>query len=149
MRYSFLCLLLSASSGLAAITIDGVTDKKVYADRVSFTVRSEAGYDFTVTLNGSPVAVDVRTAVNEPEYYELKVLKERRSTRTQESRLVRFIVRASDRGSSEWGLPRWTPYPSIPSAATEFAGARLVIVTPPFATRTMFSRSQWSLSVAG
>ena len=30
---SFLCTLLPASSGLAAITIEGVTDKKVYADR--------------------------------------------------------------------------------------------------------------------
>jgi len=130
MRYAFLCLLLSASSAPAAITVEGVTDKKVYADRVSFTVRSEAGYDYTATLNGSPVALDIRTEVNEPEYYELKVLKERRSTRTQESRLVRFIVRASDRGSTEWGLPRWTPYPMIDSAAAEFAGARLVIVTP-------------------
>ena len=130
MRYSFLCLLLSASSGLAAITVEGVTDKKVYADRVAFTVRSEAGFEFTATLNGRPVAVDVRTEVNEPEYYELKVLQQRKSTRTEESRLVRFIVRASDRGSSEWGLPRWTPYPMIDSAAAEFAGARLVIVTP-------------------
>ncbi len=123
-------LLLSATSGRAAITVDGVTDKKVYADRVSFTVRSEAGYDYTVTLNGRPVAVDVRTEVNEPEYYELNVLKQRKSTRTEESRLVRFIVRASDRGNAEWGLPRWTPYPMIDSAAGEFAAARLVIVTP-------------------
>jgi hypothetical protein len=130
MRYSFLCLFLSASSGLAAITIEGVTDKKVYADRVSFTIRSEAGFDYTATLNGRPVAVDVRAEVNEPEYYELNVLKERGSTRTQESRLVRFIVRASDRGNTEWGLPRWTPYPTIASAAAEFVGARLVIVMP-------------------
>ncbi len=126
----FACLLLSATSGRAAITVDGVTDKKVYADRVSFTVRSEAGFDYTATLNGRPVAVDVRTEANEPEYYELRVLKEKKSTRTQESRLVRFIVRASDRGSAEWGLPRWTPYPMIDSAAAEFAAARLVIVTP-------------------
>jgi hypothetical protein len=124
------CLLLSAAPGWAAITIDGVADKKVYADRVSFTVRSEAGYDYTAALNGNPVAVDVRTEVNEPEYYELSVLKVRKSTRAEESRLVRFIVRASDRGDTEWGLPRWTPYPPIPSAAAEFAGARLVIVTP-------------------
>lgn len=126
----FLWSLLSATSGRAAITIDGVTDMKVYADRVSFTVRAEVGFDYTATLNGRPVAVNVRTEVNEPEYYELNVLKERRSTRTQESRLVRFIVRASDRGSTEWGLPRWTPYPMIDSAAAEFTGARLVIVTP-------------------
>jgi hypothetical protein len=123
-------LLLSATTGPAAITIEGVADKKVYADRVAFTVRSEAGFDYTATLNGHPVAADVRMEVNEPEYYELNVLKQRKSTRTEESRLVRFIVRASDRGNSEWGLPRWTPYPAIDSAAAEFTGARLVIVTP-------------------
>ncbi len=126
----FACLLLSAMSGRAAITIEGVVDKKVYADRVSLTVRSEAGYDYTATLNGSPAAVNVRSEVNEPEYYELKVLKQRKSPRTQESRLVRFIVRASDRGNAEWGLPRWTPYPMIDSAAAEFADAQLVIITP-------------------
>ncbi len=124
------CLLLLAASGRAAITIDGVADKKVYADRVSFTVRSETGFDYTATLNGRPVAVDVRTEVNEPEYYELNVLKVRKSTRTEESRLVRFIVRASDRGSTEWGLPRWTPYPPIDSAGAEFAGAQLVLIAP-------------------
>jgi hypothetical protein len=126
----FACLLLSATLGRAAITIEGVADKKVYPDRVSFTVRSEAGFEYTATLNGRLVAVDVRTEVNEPEYYELNVLKQRKSTRTEESRLVRFIVRASDRGSTEWGLPRWTPYPMVDSAAAEFAAARLVIVTP-------------------
>jgi len=126
----FACLLLLAASGRAAITIEGVADKKVYADKVSFTVRSEAGFDYTATLNGSPVTVNVRTEVNEPEYYELNVLKQRESPRTQESRLVRFIVRASDRGNTEWGLPRWTPYPMIDSAGAEFTDARLVIVTP-------------------
>ncbi len=124
------CLLALTSPAPAAITIDGIADKKVYADKVSFTVRSEAGFDCTATLNGSPVAVDVRREVNEPEYYELNVLKQRKSPRTQESRLVRFIVRASDRGNAEWGLPRWTPYPMIDSAAAEFTGARLLVVTP-------------------
>ncbi len=126
----FLYLFLSGTSGWAAITIEGVADKKVYADKVSFTVRSEAGFDYTATLNGSPVTVNVRTEVNEPEYYELNVLKQRKSPRSQESRLGRFIVRASDRGNAEWGLPRWTPYPMIDSAAAEFAGARLVVVAP-------------------
>ena len=34
-------LLVGATSAPAAITIDGVADRKVYADRVAFTVRSE------------------------------------------------------------------------------------------------------------
>ncbi|MBM4027722.1 MAG: hypothetical protein FJ280_20330 [Planctomycetes bacterium] len=127
---SVLCVLLSATSGWAAITIEGVADKKVYADRVTFTVRSEAGYDFTATLNGVPVATDLPIKVDEAEYYELSVRKRLRSSGAEESRLVRFIVRATARGNTEWGLPRWTPYPLIDSAAAEFAGARLVIVTP-------------------
>jgi hypothetical protein len=126
----FVCLLLSATSGLAAITIEGVADKKVYKDRVSFVIRSEAGFDYASELNGRPVPTDVPVEVSEPQYYELNVHRQSKSSRTQESRLVRFIVRASDRGNSEWGLPRWTPYPAIDSAAAEFAGARLIIVTP-------------------
>ena len=43
------------------------------------------------------------------------------ATGAEENRLVRFIVRASQCGDSEWGLPPWTPYPSIDSAAAEFA----------------------------
>jgi hypothetical protein len=52
------------------------------------------------------------------------------SSRTEESELVHFIVRAGERGNSEWGLPPWVPYPPIDSAAAELIGARLRIVTP-------------------
>jgi hypothetical protein len=130
----YLTLLLYWSlltpSAFAAITVDGVADKKVYADRVSFTVRPEAGADFTAALNGPPAAIGVPVEVDEPDYYELSVWKQARPSRPPESRLIRFIVRATDRANTEWGLPRWTPYPTIDSAAAEFSGARLVIVTP-------------------
>jgi hypothetical protein len=129
-----LCLLLWSTPGPAAITIEGVTDKKVYADHVSFTVRAEAGYDYTAELASAttvtPITTEVRAEVNEPEYYELSVQRRQKSSGAQESRLIQFIVRATDRGNSEWGLPRWTPYPMIDSAAAEFAGARLTLVTP-------------------
>jgi len=130
LRASFLCLLLSGASAWAAISIEGVEDTEVYKDRVSFLVRTEAGFDYTAELNGKPIATDVRIEIDEPEYYELSVQRQERSSGAEESRLVQFIVRASDRGNSEWGLPRWTPYPTIDSAAAEFAGARLEIVTP-------------------
>jgi len=125
-----LCLCVPAAPALAAITVDGIVDKKVYADRVSFTVRSEAGYDYTAELNGKPVAVGVAVEVNEPDYYELNVRRKRQSSGAEESLLVRFIVRATDRGNSEWGLSPWVPYPTIDSAAAEFTGARLTIVAP-------------------
>ena len=127
---SILCQFVPAASALGAITVDGVADKKVYADRVSFTVRSEAGYDYTAELNGESVSVGVAVEVNEPEYYELNIHRQNKASGAQENQLIRFIVRATDRGNSEWGLARWVPYPPIDSATVEFAGARLLIVAP-------------------
>ena len=112
------------------ILIEGVTDKEVYTDRASFRVPSEPGYDYTVELNGDSVPTDVANQVDQAEYYELLVRRTQDGTGDEESRLVRFIVRASERKNSEWGLPPWVPYPVIPSAAAEFAGAELKIVTP-------------------
>ncbi len=123
-------MVLFAPSASAAIAIEGVEDKEVYTDRVSFIIRPEAGSDYTAELNGRPVAFGVRTEVNEPDYYELLVRRTGRSSEAQETQLIQFIVRARDRGNSEWGLPRWTPYPTIDSAAAEFESATLEIVTP-------------------
>jgi len=126
----FLSLFALADSGLAQISIDGISDKGVYADKVSFIVRPKRGYDYTVELNGNPIGTGISIEVNEPEYYELYVYRREQSSGVEESELVRFIVRAKERGNSEWGLPRWSPYPPINSAAGEFAGAELKIVAP-------------------
>jgi hypothetical protein len=66
-----LSLFALAGSGLAQISIDGLSDKKVYKNKVSFTVISEIDYDYTVELNGNPIETDVAVEVDEPEYYEL------------------------------------------------------------------------------
>lgn len=126
----FLSLFALVGSALAQISIDGISDKRVYKDKVSFTVSSEIGYDYTVELNGIPIETDVSVEVDEPEYYELYVYRRERSSGAGQSELVRFIVRASERGNSEWGLPRWNPCPPIDSAAAEFAGAKLKIIAP-------------------
>jgi len=129
--FCFLSVLVLADSASAATTITGVADKTVYADSVTFTVSSEAGWDYTAMLNGNPVATDVPVEVNDPEYYELYVHKvEQPPGSAEESTLVQFIVRDSSRGNSEWGLPPWTPYPPIDSAAAEFIGGQLEIITP-------------------
>lgn len=125
-----LSLLVLTSSGLAEISITGLQDKTVYADSVTFTVNSEEGYDYTVLLNGIAFETDVAIEVSEPEYYELYVHRQRQSSGAQESTLIQFIVRATERGSSEVGLPIWTPYPAINSAEEEFTNAQLRIVTP-------------------
>lgn len=130
LRVYFLCVLVMAGTGFAQITVTGIMDKQVYANSVSFTVASEAGYDYTAALNGNPVATDRLINVNEPQYYQLSVSRVQQSTSAEESVLIRFIVRASERGNTEWGLPVWTPYPMIDSATAEFSGSRLEIIAP-------------------
>ncbi len=61
----FSVLALGGSAG-GQISIEGVGDKQVYGNRVSFTVNSEAGYDYTVELNWASIATDVSVEVNEP-----------------------------------------------------------------------------------
>ncbi|MBN1457103.1 MAG: hypothetical protein JW912_04550 [Sedimentisphaerales bacterium] len=126
----FLSLFILVGTGWAQITITGVADMQIYADSVSFTVVSESGFDYTAELNGTPIEIDVLIEVDEAEYYELNVSKIEQGTGTEESLLVRFIVRASERLNTEWGLPLFTPYPMVDSAAAEYAGASLEIVTP-------------------
>jgi len=123
-------LLAWAGAARAQISIEGVEDKEVYRDRVSFTVRSEDGFEYAVRLNGEPIPTDVPIEVDQPEYYELSVERREPASDTVENLLIQFIVRAGERGSSEWGLPAWIPYPTINSVAAEFAGARLKIVAP-------------------
>ncbi len=52
-----LCLIGPAASAIAAITISGLQDKEVYANRVVFTVQSEADFEYVAQLNGRSVAV--------------------------------------------------------------------------------------------
>jgi hypothetical protein len=125
-----LCLLGLAASATAAITINGVMDKEIYANRVAFTIQSEAGFVYTALLNGNSVAVGTSVTVAEPNYYELDVHRRNSASGAEESRTLQFIIRAAERRDSEWGLPPWTPYPAVDSAAAEFAGGRLVIVAP-------------------
>jgi len=125
-----LCLFVGAGSVSAQISIVGVSDEEIYVDSVSFIVNSEAGYDYTVELNGVSIPTDVYIEVDEAEYYELYVYRREQSSGNEETELVQFIVRASERGETEVGLPVWTPYPMIDSAAAEFSGAQLQIVCP-------------------
>ena len=132
-----LSILLSCERCLAQITVEGLTDQTVYADRVSFRIPSAPGYDYTASLRGEPVAIERSVPIDAPvevsdpkQYYELEVERRHQISGAVESQVLQFIVRASERADTEWGLPPWTPYPSIPSATAEFAGATLVLVTP-------------------
>ncbi len=121
---------LPGSLLLAQISIEGVEDQEVYRDQVSFRVLAEAGFDYTVLLNGEPKPADVLVEIKDAEYYQLFVERRNTSTGAEESELVQFIVRDSNRRNSEWGLSPWVPYAPVDSAAAEFSGAELKIVTP-------------------
>jgi len=133
---TFIFFLIVVASGLlsstlrAAISVSGVSDKEVYADSVSFVVQQAAGYDITAELNGREVPVGRQVVVDKADYYELFVRAVDQSSGGEETRLIRFIVKASERGNSEWGLPPWVLYPPVPSAAAEFSGSHLVVITP-------------------
>jgi hypothetical protein len=123
-------LVAWADAGQAQTLVNGLADREVYANRVSFVVPSQENFDISAELNGEAIAVDVPVEVDEADYYELRVHRRDLAWDIEETGRIRFIVRDSSRGNSEWGLPPWTPYPSIASAADEFADAHLQIVTP-------------------
>ncbi|MBI4606199.1 MAG: hypothetical protein HY721_29890 [Planctomycetes bacterium] len=123
--------LLAPALAEAQIDVSGLTDETVYVDQVTFTVATAAGYDTTAELNGSPVATGQSVTVAGADYYELLVRRKLRTTGAEETLLLQFIIRSSERRNSEWGLPPWVPYPAVDSAPAEFAGARLAVVVPP------------------
>ena len=116
--------------GLAQITVSGVTDKTTYNDAVTFTIGTQAGYDYSSTLNWQPVATGVAVLVNKADFYELRVDATNQTTSAVTSQYLRFIVNDSERLGTEWGLPPHVPFPSIQSCPSEFSGAHLRILMP-------------------
>ena len=125
-------MMLSAGSlpVFSQITVNGLADKTIYTDTVTFTVPSQAGYDFLVLLDTNRLSVDTPTTLRRVEYHELLVWRTNLTTFDVTNRLVRFIVRSSERGNTEDGIPPWVPYPLIHSSSNEFAGAHLRMITP-------------------
>ncbi|HUR46986.1 MAG TPA: hypothetical protein VMZ27_13995, partial [Candidatus Saccharimonadales bacterium] len=113
-----------------AIGISGVADRSAYNNQVSFLITNNAGFTYGATLDGNSVPVGTAVLVNRIDYHELFVWRTNTSTLATSNRLVRFVVTTPGRDCCEWGLPPWTPYPFINSAAGEFAGANLRLLTP-------------------
>ncbi|MBL9137938.1 MAG: hypothetical protein JNK85_18880 [Verrucomicrobiales bacterium] len=139
-----LVTLLPFSAQAAEIVIEGVADRVVYTDRAAFKILPPAEVPLVATLDGTPVAINTTVNVENADYHELRVDPAAASPDAPAPRLVRFIVRASARGDSEWGLPPWTPPPVINASAAELAGARTQWLLParypilrpiPFAVR--------------
>ena len=124
-------LALSPTSRIdAQITVSGLTDQTVYADHVSFTVPPTAGVTTVAALDGVEIPTGQLYDVDNPDYHELSVEQFNGGPDPVASVVIQFIVRSSERADSEWGLPPWVPYPSIPSAAAEFAGSHLQVMAP-------------------
>jgi len=125
-----LVLLIAPSASLGQITVEGVSDRSVHANQVTLRVPSVAGFTDDIYLWDTPVPSDTFVTVDAPDYYELYVFRTPDGVGSESSRMVRFIVSASERGSSEYGIPPHVPHPVVQSSPAEFAGANLRLLAP-------------------
>src|SRR5687768_14067762 len=115
-------LFLAGNPASGAIVVNGVTHQAYYNDQASFTVVAEAGFTTVATLNGQAVSVGSQVDVVGAQYYELFVEKTPTGGGTPETRMVQFIIRSTERGISESGLPPWVPKRLVNDAPSAFAG---------------------------
>src|SRR2546426_7967874 len=106
---SCLTVLAVTFTASAQLTIDGIADKGIYNDTVTSRVQTQPGFTYLALLNGQPVAAGVFHTITRPDYYELFVQRTETATSLVSNRLVRFLVNASARADTEWGLPPQTP----------------------------------------
>lgn len=126
---------LAYGPAAAPVIVEGVADRQygAYVDRVAFRVPTLRGYTYAARLDDRPVPTDVTNLVTAVDYHELEVWRTNLVTGEVTNKLVRFIVRSSERSakqSTEDGLPPWTPWPVIPSSTGELTQATLRLMTP-------------------
>src|SRR5262245_34122488 len=88
----------------APLVVNGVADRGIYTDSVSLNVPSISGHTYSIQLDGSAIAPDVSVAVTRMDYHEVSVTRTNVASGAVSNRVVRFIVRSSNRGSPETGL---------------------------------------------
>ncbi|HXF11136.1 MAG TPA: hypothetical protein VN625_10155, partial [Desulfuromonadaceae bacterium] len=123
-------IALAAPSVFGQIPVTGLTDKTIYNDSVTFTVPSQAGFNYRILLDTNIVPTDTATVVSRVEYHELQIFRTNQVTLDATNQTYRFIVRSSERGNTEDGIQPWVPYPPINSSTNEFTGAHLRMITP-------------------
>jgi hypothetical protein len=114
------------------LVVNGITDRNYssYIDSVSFSVPTEPGHSYLVLADGKRVPAGITNRVVGADYHEVMVWRTNVASGIVTNRLVRFLISSSNRGAPERGLIEWTPYPQIPSANAEFAGASLQLMAP-------------------
>lgn len=112
-----------------AFPINGVSDKSIGK---SFTINVPVanGYSYLILLNGNQIPEGTNVVVSNADYYQLVAYRTNINTMQVTNRVIQFIVRSSERGVTEDGLPPWTPYPTIPSCNDEFEGGALRVIIP-------------------
>ena len=123
-------VFLAATTALAQITVDGLTDKANYNDSVSYRVQTQAGFSYEAFLNGQTVTVGTLNPITRPDFYELYVERTETATAAVVTLMIRFLVNASARNGTEWGLPPHVPLPLIQSSPAEFTDAHLRVMVP-------------------
>src|SRR5215207_7575082 len=92
-------LLSSVTTAHGQFTINGVADKAApYPDAVSFSISVQPGFTYSAVLNQERIPVGVPVRVPRPGFYELRVAATNVFTSAISNRLVRFIVRSTERG---------------------------------------------------
>ncbi|MGI8604540.1 MAG: hypothetical protein ACR2OZ_16330 [Verrucomicrobiales bacterium] len=119
--FRFLVAAFVAPGALSgAITISGLSDRQVAADSITFTVNGAT----SATVDGAAVALGQPVTIDATGYHEL-VATDGADTQTRQ-----FIVRASERISTEVGLPKMVPYHFVNDAPSAFAAGVLTLMAP-------------------
>jgi hypothetical protein len=133
----FVFSFLTFSAFGQPITVERLTNRTTIVTAAqSFRVPTIPGHSYLVLLDGNPIPAGVTNRVTSADYHELSVTRTNVNTGEVASELVQFIIASPNRSTSsnasppENGLVEWTPYPLIPSTASEFAGATLKLMMP-------------------
>jgi hypothetical protein len=127
---SGLAVSLSSARAQAPLAINGVVDRGDYADSVTLSVPAASGYTYSARLDGKPIPLDVNVVVTNVDYHQLSVFRTNLSTLAITNREIGFVVHGSIYGTTERGIPAWTPYPVINATAAELASAQLRVIVP-------------------
>ena len=111
------CLFAAATVAHAAVTPSNLNRSR-YTTSVTITATGTAA-----TLDGAPFPTGVATAVTAVGYHELTVTDGTTTT-------YAFIVRNSERSSTEDGIPTMKPFRYVLDAPSSFANAVLNVMVP-------------------
>lgn len=131
---AFLGMLVVWMLGAAAhaeIVVEGIADRAVVTGAVRPRIIGAANSSDLVRLDGKTIDAPADLEVTQPDYHELEILRSTPAGVLSESRKVRFVIRAEERGNTEWGLPAWVPPAVIPASSEELADGHLRWLIPP------------------